>query len=188
MTNQSKIAITSTFQGVAHVDVRRQHTNIGSMLSDDGSMGPEIRSKLARARHVTAPLCGPVFRAEHLASDLKLHLIRTLLFTVVGINAHTWSPLTPILHTSLQAYMVGIVRTALNEHDYSDPERRKSDEEVLLAAEMPTADVFCRIARLRFLPRLLLHGHLALHSYRHSRPAQILDDNARSGSRLVAAP
>ena len=81
-------------------------------------------------------------------------------------SAHLPAPQPLVLELSqsscTRARGVALVRTAADLHNYADVDDRRSDHEVSVETRMPGQQLFFRIARLRYFPRLLQHGPLVL--------------------------
>ncbi len=147
--------------GPVDLDVVAKYKLLGGIVADSGSMLPEVMVRLAVTHDELRKVRGQVLRSDKISQCAKLTIVDAILFTKLLFNAGTWINLTQGNLNKLHHAMVSIYRSII----YMVPRKgvkNNTDLEVLDAIERPTMEVMIRVARLRLLPRILVHAPPAL--------------------------
>ena len=193
------IAFVSAYHGPQILLTTRKYQHMGSVSQPTDRFLPEIRNRAGQAKTVLRQL-SHVFRNEGLEQDFRFQLIESLLDTRTFYGAATWPALKATEQEVIAQCRVLAFRYALGLHNAElGPAGRATDAEVIRrAAQVPT-DVLLKVARLRYLRRLLAAAPpplKALVQQAHARGAEwsalLIDDlrwlRARENDRLAELP
>ena len=193
------IHFTSAYNGVQVLLTTTKYKHMGAMAQPTGRFLPEIRNRVGQAKAVLAQL-GHVFRNASLEQGFRFQLVEALLDTRAFYGAATWPELSAPEQQVIAHYRALAFRNVLGFHNAGlDRADRVTDAEVLRkAAQVPTSTLL-RVARLRYLRRLLLAGPPPLKAMAQQErgrgggwPALVVDDlrwlREREADRFAALP
>uniref|UniRef100_A0A0G4HN64 C2H2-type domain-containing protein n=1 Tax=Chromera velia CCMP2878 TaxID=1169474 RepID=A0A0G4HN64_9ALVE len=140
---------------------------LGGMISNDGSLDPEINLRIQRAGMVWGRLQGEVWQKGGLIAQTKMHLFRGAVLPALLYRAETWAVQKDQVYR-LESWCMARARQILRQ----PRTERMPDAAIRRVLGLSPIESLIRKARLRWLghvgrmgkerlPRQLLFGHLA---------------------------
>ena len=134
------------------------YRHLGGVVHRGGSMGPEIAARRSAMAGAAGPLRKVVFKRPSLTVRARLIFANSLALSRLLFNAQIWGRLSRAQARGLHADWVNVLRGVTGQR-CDDPTRDRVPEAAVFAKlAVPDIEIRLRIARLRYLPRLLGHG------------------------------
>eukprot|EP00438_Fugacium_kawagutii_P027313 Skav202713 [mRNA] locus=scaffold654:664723:667824:+ [translate_table: standard] len=132
------------------------YTHLGIRQSASLSLEPEIVYRLGHAASALQE-CLPLVRHRWLTQHDRLNLLRSLVFSKLFFGAEVWQGLSESQLQRMHAFVVRAYRHVLHSRNFRQGVH-SSDDQLWARLAAPTAHDLLRVARLRHLRKVLVHG------------------------------
>ena len=153
---KGKIGVFREHSGAVFLDAVASYRHLGTVLSHNGSLVPEIRVKLAKARATFKEGRQTVFCSPCIALDRRIILFRSYVLATLFSGSGAWPCLGPAGWRILDSGVTHMVRQMLRiPHDAA---QNWTKERIFGEAGLPGVDGLLALERLRFLGQLCRSG------------------------------
>ena len=153
--------------GMMHaVCINSSYKHLGAMSSYKRTMDAELSHRIDQAKTAAVPLGKVLYRLQGLSARASLMLSDSLVSSALLFNSASWSPLTISQEAKINTAYA-------RQQGRASKIRRGNDlhqipqSEIWIATKRYGATQFIKLARLRFLSRILRHGPVALRHLIH---------------------
>ena len=152
--------ITTPSGALLHIVTEYKH--VGSIITENNNLAPEILKRAARALDAWCQLAARVFGSPHVPTPVKSSLAYSLIFTRLLYAAETWTPLTPASLRVIDAVQARVARRILGtwyvKHDTeastTDQSDHTTNEDDRRSVGWPSIECELRRKRLVYAARL----------------------------------
>ena len=169
--------ITTPSGAMLHIVAEYKH--VGSIITENNNLAPEILKRAARALDAWYQLADRVFGSPHVPTSVKSSLAYSLIFTRLLYAAETWTTLTPASLRVLDTVQARVARRILGtwytKHDSEDHTSDRADhttnEEDRRSLGWPSIECELRRKRLAYAARICRYAPDTLRALLQARCA-----------------
>ena len=153
---KGKLVVLRETGEAAILDAVAQYRHLGSILTFNGAMLPEVRARVQIGWALFREGRRSVFCSPRISMERRVSLVRSHVFAAMFAGAGAWPALCDRSWRALEAGYFGILRAMLRIPVNAD--QHWSEERVLATAGMPSLRGLLAVERLRFLSQLWRTG------------------------------
>ncbi|CAE7500106.1 hypothetical protein AK812_SmicGene41735 [Symbiodinium microadriaticum] len=167
---KGKLPVLCENRAGLHLDAVASYRHLGAVITHNGAMQPEIRSRLNQARLAFKEGRKLVFCSPCIPLGRRVFLFRVYVLASLFAGSGAWPRLNDATWKTLEAGVTSMLRQVLRIP--YDGKQNWSHEQIYGAAELPGVRGLVAMERLRFLSQLYCNGpDAAFALLQHSRPA-----------------
>ena len=153
---KGKIPVLLEHGGCVQVDVVPSYKHLGSVLTYNGSMLPEIRGRVARAKAAFGEGRKKIFACPCIALHKRVQLCKLHVFSALLAGAGAWPSLCQGSWVLLERCVTTMCRQMLRISATADQHWTRVD--ILVACDFSSVEDLLAAERLRFLSQLVHSG------------------------------
>ena len=153
---KGKLLVLREHQSPVKVDVVPTYRHLGSIISFSGSLLPEVRARVSRAKAAFGEGRRKVFACPHIALPKRVSLFRQHILSALLAGAGAWPTLCQGSWQLLEKCLTSFCRQMVRVPHWAD--QHWGRDRLFVTCDMPKAEDLLASERLRFLGQLVRTG------------------------------